>query len=171
MATTTRHWASRRDATTISPHGFAHLTACGKKTLALVCYMASHTSGVQRGEHGKATSQQLPEGAVLDNPACNVGARRVIVCDGVPEARALSASLTSCGKSCVIVLNGRPEVCRDDLIQRLPFAAGKFHSSWQTTPAPREGIVAIVPPHTSLLRRLCGVIERVSLRDKNRVKS
>ena len=39
---------------------------------------------------------QLPEGAILNNPACNVGWRRVIVCDGVPEARALLAHLTAC---------------------------------------------------------------------------
>ncbi|MBO7647394.1 MAG: hypothetical protein J6S56_04770 [Bacteroidales bacterium] len=55
------------------PHGFAHLTACGKQTLALVRYKALHTSGMQRGGHGKATSQWLPEGAFLNNPACNVG--------------------------------------------------------------------------------------------------
>ena len=76
MATTTRHRASRRDAMTISPHGFAHLTACGKQTLALVCYKASHTSGVQRGRQGKATSHWLPKGAALHNPACNVARRR-----------------------------------------------------------------------------------------------
>ena len=48
------------------------------------------------GQQLTASRQWLPEGAVLNNPACNVGWRRVIVCDGVPEARALLAHLTAC---------------------------------------------------------------------------
>ena len=60
----------------------------------------------------KATSQWLPEGAFLNNPACNVGWRRDIVCDGVSEARALFAHLTTSGKSYGIMSSGKPEVCQ-----------------------------------------------------------
>ena len=129
-----------------SLQGFAHLWCAA-------CQTRRQANGSRR-EQFSITPHAMWGGGVS---SCVTACRRHALC---------SHTSRRAWGSCEIVSNSRPEVCRDDFFQRLPFATGRLHASWQTTPAPREGAGGTVSPHTTLLRRLYGVIERVSLRDK-----